>query len=359
MRPRTKWELDTPALCLDAPTLDRNVKRMADFFADKPAGLRPHTKTHKSPIIAWKQIRAWAIGVTCAKLGEAEVMARAGVRDILIANQIVGSDKIARLMDLAAYSDVIVAVDHVANAETLGTAARARGLELRAIIEVDVGMGRCGTPPGQATLDLARAMVRLPGLHFEGIMGYEGHAVMIPEMDERRSAVRQAMGQLVATRDLLQKDGIEVAIVSGGGTGTYLITGVYEGITEIQAGSYATMDAKYRSVGIDFEQALTLVARVISVPTPDRAIIDAGMKALTKEFGFAPVVHPEGWRLVSLSEEHGRLEREGGEPLHPGDRVELVPTHGCTTINLHDTYHVTHGERFEGTWPIAARGKIR
>ncbi len=359
MRPRTKWELDTPALCVDEPTLDRNIARMAAFFADKPASLRPHTKTHKSPVIAWKQIQAGAIGVTCAKLGEAEVMAQAGIRDILIANQIVGSDKIARLLDLARHSDVMVALDSAASGEAIGTAARARGMDVRAIIEVDVGMERCGTPPGQGTLDLARALVRLPGLRFEGIMGYEGHAVMIPDMDKRREAVNKAMGQLIATRDLLQENGIEVPIVSGGGTGTYMLSGAYEGMTEIQAGSYVTMDAKYRSVGIDFEQALTLVARVISVPTPDRAIIDAGLKTLTKEFGFAPVLRPEGWRLASLSEEHGRLDREGGEPLHVGDRVELVPTHGCTTINLHDVYYVTHGDRYEGTWPIAARGKIR
>ncbi|NLD71701.1 MAG: DSD1 family PLP-dependent enzyme [Chloroflexi bacterium] len=355
---QTKWQLDTPALCLDLDLLEANVQRMAAFLADKPAALRPHTKTHKCPTIAWMQIHAGAIGVTCAKVGEAEVMARAGIRDILIANQVVGEDKIARLMGLAAYSDVMVAIEDLANARALSEAAAARGIALRVLLEVDVGMGRCGVAPGQATLDLAREVCALPGLRFEGLMGYEGHAVMIPDMAERTAAAHRAMGLLVGSRDLLVENGIEVAIVSGGGTGTYAITGAYEGLTEIQAGSYATMDAKYRSVGLDFAQALTVVARVISA-RDDTAIIDAGMKTLTHEFGLPEVVQPTGWRLKGLSEEHGSLIREGGEPLKPGDRVEIVPSHGCTTINLHDVYHVTRGERYEGLWPIAARGAIR
>jgi len=166
------------------------------------------------------------------------------------------------------------------------------------------------------------------------------------------------MAKLVGTRDLLVSRGISVAIVSGGGTGTYQFTGNYPGVTDIQAGSYATMDAKYREAGgADFECALTLIARVISV-TGDRAIIDAGMKTMTHEFGLLPVTRPEGWALVKLSEEHGILERRGGEPLRRGDTVELIPSHGCTTINLHDNFCVTRDGRVEAVWPIAARGCI-
>jgi D-serine deaminase-like pyridoxal phosphate-dependent protein len=354
----TKWQLDTPALCLDLDLLEANVRRMAAFFADKPAALRPHTKTHKCPTIAWMQIEAGAIGVTCAKVGEAEVMARAGIRDILIANQVVGEDKIARLMGLAAHTDVMVAVEDPANARALAEAAAARGITLRVLLEVDVGMGRCGVAPGDPALALAREVCALDGLRFEGLMGYEGHAVMIPDLARRAAAAERAMGLLVGTRDLLVAEGIPVQIVSGGGTGTYATTGAYPGVTEIQAGSYATMDAKYRSVGLDFAQALTVVARVISA-REDAAIIDAGMKTLTHEFGLPEVVRPAGWRLARLSEEHGALARDGGEPLKPGDRVEIVPSHGCTTINLHDVYHVTRGEQFVGLWPIAARGAIR
>jgi len=354
-----KWDLDTPALCLDAAALERNVQRMAGFFADRSASLRPHAKTHKSPVIAWMQLRAGAIGITCAKLGEAEAMVHAGIQDVLIANQIVGQDKIARLMNLAAQSEIMVAVDSAENAEDLAAAARAKGVALRVLIEVNVGMNRCGVEPGESTLELARRVTAMEGLRFEGLMGYEGHAVMIQDVGERTRVAQAAMDTLVGMRDLLQRDGLPVGIVSGGGTGTYAITGAYPGVTEVQAGSYVTMDAKYRSVGIDFECALTLLARVISVNAQGTAIIDAGMKALTHEFGMPAVVRPEGWRLDRLSEEHGALVREGGEPLRPGDVVELLPSHGCTTINLHDAYHVIRDDVFEGLWPVAARGAFR
>ena len=350
--------IDTPALCLDANALERNIDRMAAFFGARPAALRPHCKTHKCPTIAWMQLRAGAIGVTCAKLDEAEAMARAGIRDILIANQIIGP-KIPRLMGLATYSDVMVAVDDIANAEDLSAAACAAGVTLRVLLEVEVGMGRCGVPAGEPALALARRLTALPGLRFEGIMGYEGHAVMIPDGAERRAAAEEAMGILTGAADLLRRDGLPVGIVSGGGTGTYDVTGSYPGVTEVQAGSYATMDGRYHSVGLEFEQALTVVARVISAPRDDLAVVDAGLKTMTTEFGLPEVVHPEGWALQSLSEEHGKLKREGGDPLRPGDVVAFVPSHGCTTINLHDAYVVTRGDHVVAEWPIAARGGVR
>jgi D-serine deaminase-like pyridoxal phosphate-dependent protein len=355
---KSKWELETPALCLDAGLLKGNITRMADYLRPRAARLRPHSKTHKCPTIAWMQLEAGAIGITCAKLSEAEVMAQAGVRDILIANQIVGEDKIARLINLAAYSEVMVAVDSVTNASELSAAAQAKGVRLRVLIEVDTGMHRCGTAPGQASLDLARQIVALPGLRFEGIMGYEGHAVMIGDLNERRQVTEASLAQLVGTRDTIASAGIPVGIVSAGGSGTHMITANYAWITEIQAGSYATMDCKYKEVGLDFALALTVVARVISVTGSDRAIIDAGLKALTTEFGTPRLLKPAGWSLVKLSEEHGELRRDGGSPLHPGDRVEIVPTHGCTTINLHDAYHVTRRDVLEAVWPIAGRGHV-
>jgi D-serine deaminase-like pyridoxal phosphate-dependent protein len=353
-----KWELDTPVLCLDAAALERNICRMGDYFAGRAAALRPHTKTHKCPTIAWMQLRAGAIGVTCAKVGEAEVMAAAGIRDILIANQVMGAAKIARLMGLAAYTDIIAAVECADHARELSEAAQARGVTLRTIIEVDVGMGRCGVAPGQPALDLARVVASLPGLRFEGMMGYEGHAVMVNDVNERRRVAEASMEKLVSTRYLLENNDLPVSIVSAGGSGTYDITGNYPGVTEIEAGSYATMDARYHQVGLDFERALTIVARVISVHG-DQAVIDAGLKTMTPEFGLPLVVRPDGWAITHLSEEHGSLERRGGEPLRRGDLVEIVPAHGCTTINLHDAYHVTRDDVLEAVWPIAARGRIR
>ena len=354
-----KEELDTPTLCLDSEALERNIARMAAFMRSRGVGLRPHSKTHKCPTIAWKQLEAGAVGITCAKVSEAEVMARAGIQEILIANQIVTPHKIARLVNLAAYTHVTVAVEDLANAEALSEAAQAKGVRLRTIIEVDVGMGRCGTPPGEPTLALAQKVLALKGLDFRGLMGYEGHAVMIPDLEARRQAVEVAMTRLLETRDLLLRHGIPVEVVSAGGTGTYEITSQYQGITDLQCGSYATMDAKYRSVGIDFEQALTVIARVISVRGADHAVIDAGMKTLTTEFGLPQVVYPQGWVLARLSEEHGILSRQGGEPLARGDLVEIVPSHGCTTINLHAAYTVLRKGVVEAIWPIAARGCVQ
>jgi D-serine deaminase-like pyridoxal phosphate-dependent protein len=360
-----KWALNTPALCLDVAALERNITRMAAFFQGRAARLRPHAKTHKCPAIAWRQLRAGAIGITCAKLGEAEVMAAAGIRDILIANQIVGADKIARLVALAAESEVITAVEDADHAAELAAAACAKGVTLRAILEVEVGMGRCGVAPGAPALALARLVHELPGLRFEGVMGYEGHAVMVPDATARRRAAEAAMTRLVETADRLREAGLPVNIVSAGGTGTYAVTGAFPGITEIQAGSYATMDGRYRSVlageagdAVPFEPALTVLARVISA-RDDRAVIDAGLKSMTSEFGLPEIASPTGWALKGLSEEHGSLERAGGAPLRRGDCVELIPSHGCTTINLHDAYHVLRGGVLEAVWPIAARGKVR
>jgi len=353
-----KEELDTPALCLDIEIVEANLKRMADFFAPLPAKLRPHFKTHKTPILAQRQLAAGAIGITCAKLGEAEVLAEAGIRDILIANQVVGAAKIARLVNLAAYTEVMVAVDHLDNVTALAEAAAAKEVRLRVLIEVDVGMGRCGVAAGVAALALAREIVARPSLRFEGLMGYEGHAVMIPDVAERRHAVEKAMGSLLATRDLIEKAGIPVKIVSAGGTGTYALSGQYAEVTEVQAGSYLTMDSNYHDkVGItEFGRALTLLATVIHTHG-NRAVTDAGLKCLTTEFGMPVVAHPGGWTVVRLAEEHGLLDRAGGADLHPGDKVEIIPSHGCTTINLHDEFHVLRRGVLEAIWPIAGRGK--
>lgn len=356
----SKTELDTPALCLDLPTVEGNVQRMAGFLAPLPTQLRPHFKTHKSPLLAQKQLAAGAIGITCAKLGEAEVLAQAGVQDMLIANQIVIPAKIARLVNLAAHTEVMVAVDQAENVAMLAEAAAAKGVKLRVLIEVDNGMDRCGTLPGAPTVALAQAIAAAPSLRFEGVMGYEGHAVMIRDLAEREGVVHEAMGLLTDTADQIRAAGIPVKIVSAAGTGTYAITAKVPGVTELQAGSYITMDVRYHDeVGIDeFGCALTLVASVIHV-RESHAVIDAGLKCLTSEFGLPKVLGAPGWKLASLSEEHGKLvpADDAPAPLKVGDQIELVPTHGCTTINLHDVYHVMRDGVLEAIWPIAGRGK--
>jgi len=354
-----KADLDTPALCLDIEVVEANIRRMADAVRDGPVRLRPHAKTHKSPMLAQMQLAAGAIGITCAKLGEAEVLAAAGIRDILIANQIVGAGKIARLANLAAHTEIMVAVDDAANVADLDAAAQAKGVRLRALVELDIGMGRCGVLPGEPALELARRVVASPGLRFEGLMGYEGHTVMIKDPEMRRARTEASLKLLVDTAGLLRRHGIPVAIISSGGTGTYFITGRYPGVTEIQVGSYITMDGQYREeVGIDFAYGLTVLASVVSVHGPDRAEVDAGLKTVTRDFGLPTLIDPPGWELVGLSEEHGHIRRTGGVPLRPGDKVEIVPNHGCTTINLHDEYHMIRRGVLEAVWPIAARGKV-
>lgn len=355
-----KEKIDTPALCIDIELMQKNIKHMADQLQGTGVSLRPHTKTHKSPIIAKMQVDAGAIGVCCAKLGEAEVMAEAGIPGILIPNQIVSRRKITRLVNLAAWADVCVAVDDLKNVEDLDNAAGAKGTRLQVIVEMDVGMSRCGVRTVESGLSLAREITKRKNLIFKGIMGYEGHTVTKMPYAERKELAQSSLAKLIEYAEALKKDGMPPEMVSGGGTGTYAITPHIKGMTEIQAGSYATMDAKYWSVEItEFQRAMTLLSTVISVPDADHAVCDIGLKSATGEFGLPEIKEPEGWKLIGLSEEHGKLERDGGAPLHPGDVIEIYPSHGCTTINLHDRYFVLRRGLLEAIWPIAARGRFR
>jgi D-serine deaminase-like pyridoxal phosphate-dependent protein len=354
-------EIDTPALLLRRPVLERNIAKMAARFHATPLRLRPHFKSNKCLHIAHLQLAAGAVGITCAKLGEAEALIDGGVSDILIANQIVGPLKIARLMELRRRADVMVAVDDAANVAQLSAAASVAGLELRVLVEVDVGMGRCGVRPGEPALALARAVAGSPGLRFMGLQAYEGHLQEVTPYEERRRRAQEDMQKAIDTRRLIEAAGLPVAIVSGVGTGTHTISGKLEGIDELQVGSYATMDAEYARVGgADFEHALSVLATVVSRPAPDVAIIDVGLKAITPEFGL-PLVRRDGAEYTEFSEEHGTLTlSDAAQGLSVGDKVELIPSHGCTTCNLYDVMHVLDGEdRFVELWPIEGRGKAQ
>jgi D-serine deaminase-like pyridoxal phosphate-dependent protein len=351
-------ELDTPALLLDLEAFERNLARMAAFFADKPASIRPHSKTHKCPQIAWRQLESGAIGITCAKVSEAEVMADAGVRDILVANQVVGWTKIDRATDLAARCELTVAADDGDNVQQLAEACTAKEVTLRILVEVDVGMGRCGVAPGKPALDLARQVAATPGLELAGVMGYEGHLVMVEDPAERAARVRLAFEPLADTVALLEREGLPVSIVSCGGTGTYDITGSLPFVTEIQCGSYVVMDGTYRKIQPEFETALTVLTTVVSRPVPERVVVDAGLKAMSSEFGWPVVLDGAGVSVRHLSEEHGVLDlaEAGGLDCSPGDKIRFLPSHCCTTINLHDTFHVIQDGQLVDLWPIAARG---
>jgi D-serine deaminase-like pyridoxal phosphate-dependent protein len=351
-------EVDTPALVLDKAKLTRNIRRMADFAAGGPAKLRPHAKTHKCVEIAKLQLDAGAVGITCAKVGEAEALADGGIPDILIANQVIGPLKIARLVELAQRCTVAVAVDDAENVRRLSDAAVAAGVTLRVLVEVDVGMGRCGVQPGEPALALARQVEAADALVFGGLQAYEGHLQNLVPFEERVARTLIDMRKALAAKQHIEDAGLEVPAISGCGTGTHTITGRLPWMTELQCGSYATMDAQYAAVGgADYENALTVLVTVISRPRPETAIVDAGLKAVTPEFG-DPAVLVDGATWHDFSEEHGEVAVSGpAQDLRVGDKIELVPRHGCTTVNLYDQYHVVEDGALTDVWRVAARGR--
>lgn len=354
----SKEQILTPALLVDLDAMEANITLMAEFFKSRSAGLRPHFKTHKSPIIAKKQIEAGAIGITCAKLSEAEVLLDAGISSILIANQVVEPIKIMHMAQLARRNQLIVAVDSVENVRMISKLASEAGSEIDALVEVNVGLNRSGVEPGTAALDLAKLVHELPGIRFMGVLGYEGHAVLEPDAEVRASRVEKAMSALVHSSKMIREAGIPVEIVSAGGTGTYDLTGDYPGITEVEAGSYLFMDTRYQYLELPFRPSVTIMATVISIPTNERAIIDTGMKSISTDNGLPIVVSPVGVKLVALSEEHGKLEVDPSQVnLQIGNRVEIIPSHICTTVNLHDRYYGLRGNQVESIWPISGRGK--
>jgi D-serine deaminase-like pyridoxal phosphate-dependent protein len=351
--------IPTPALVVDVEALEANLTSMAGFFKDRPARLRPHFKTHKSPDLALRQMELGAIGLTCAKLGEAESLVGAGIPSVLIANQVVDPVKIKRLAELARQCELIVAVDEAVNLQRLSQAAQELGNTVHVVVEVNVGLNRCGVSPGEAAVSLAALASQLPCLRFRGVLGYEGHTVFEANRHVRSKNVMHAMELLVGTARSIERAGLPVDIVSAGGTGTYDQTGAYPGVTEVEAGSYVFMDSKYLRLGLPFKPALTLAATVISRMNPERAVIDAGMKALTTDNNLPQVVKPDGARLAGLSEEHGILEVDPQVDLAPGDRVYLIPSHICTTVNLHDRYYLVREGYLQAVWEIAGRGKTQ
>ena len=354
-------ELDTPALLIDLDALEKNIETMAKYIRGVPAELRPHEKTHKCPIIAHKQLAAGAIGITCAKLGEAEAMAAAGIRDILIANQVVGEPKVTRLVNLTKHSDVIVAVESTWNVRHLAEAARSKGTRLNVIIEVDVGNNRCGTAPGEPTLELAREIASHPSLNMRGLIGYEGFCQNICSFEERREKATRAMDQLISTKDLLDDKRFSTEIVSAGGTGTHMITAEHPGVNEVEAGSYIFMDTSYGLVeGLEmYDYALTVLSTVVSTRRPGVTVCDAGRKTITFEPGRPmPLAKGlEGVTYVAASEEHGRLSVGEDSGLRMGDKMEFIVSHCCTNVNLYDQYHCIRDDHLEAIWDIAARGR--
>ena len=355
-RPVLVDDIVTPALIVDVPTLDRNIAAMARFFAEGPCRLRPHVKAHKTPEIARRQLAAGAcVGLTCATVSEAEAVTGL-TQDILIANEVIGASKWTRVAALARRVHLTTAVDSAIGIEGLGHAARDAGVTIGVVVDVDVGQGRCGVAPGEAALALARVAGATPGLELRGVMGYEGHLQPIRERAARAAAARASMAALVETADRLRAAGLSCAVVSAGGTGTFDISGRTRGVTEIQAGSYALMDADYGDVGVPFEQAFFVLATVVSRPAADRIVLDGGHKAATKDHGPPGVVGISGARVTAFNDEHAVVAVPADAAVSIGDRVRLRPSHTDPTVNLHDVFYAVDGSRVVDVWPIVARG---
>jgi D-serine deaminase-like pyridoxal phosphate-dependent protein len=354
-----KAELDTPVLWVDLDALEDNITHLATYFRAAGVDWRPHTKGIKVPAIAHLALEAGALGVTCAKLGEAEVMAAAGIRDILIANQIVGLQKIARLVSLRRHADVKVAVDNAANVRALGRAATEKGVELGIVVEIDIGLRRAGVAPGTAAVELSRLVHGTPGLRYLGLMGWEGHARRIEDVGQRRPVIEEAIGQLTGTADLCRQAGLPVRIVSAGGTGTYDVTAHQPGVTEIQAGGAIFGEAASQHWGVDTAPALYVQTLVTSRPVPDRIIVDAGFKALPA-WHTAPVpVGLAGVLSFATSAEHGTLTLDApNRALAVGDTVDFLVGYGDETVCLHDTLLGLRDGVVETAWPILGRGKV-
>ncbi len=350
-------ELDTPTLLLDRTASDHNLARMAAFFRNRPAKLRPHFKNHKCITLAKRQLAAGAVGITCAKLGEAEVLVEHGFQDILIANQIVGEPKIARLIRLAPHSKIGVAIDHLEQATSISKAATAAGSVVKLLVEVDIGMGRCGVAPGLATLKLAKRVSELPGVQFAGLQAFEGHLVNTLDRAERMSLARAAMQQAIDTRQMIEAAGIEVHCLSGCSSATYDSTGIMAGVDEIQAGTYATMDKQYFRLVPEFQIALSVLVRVISRPGPGKAVLDVGVKGAGSEFGVPSIRDfPDVEIPFFLSEEHVVVRNVPDWGI--GDVLQLIPSHACTTCNLYRELVVHADGRVVDVWPIEASGKL-
>jgi len=356
---RPVTDADTPALLVDYDALKANIGLMASFFADRPCSLRPHFKSHKCTHIARMQMEAGAVGITCAKLGEAEVLADAGITDILIANQIVGGTKMARLVELAKRANPIVAVDCPENVRELSNAAATAGVTIRVLAEIDIGMNRCGVAPGPSAVALAWLVGSSPGLAFEGLQGYEGHLALLRDEGERAEKTHAALKMLVDTRHAIEDSGLPVRIVSGGGTGTYNVTGDYPGIDEVQAGSYALMDWYYGEIRPEFRQALSILTAICSRPRPGVAVVDVGVKGVGAEFGPPRLKNVALYELGRFASEEHTVWLIPDSSVTLGDKIEMIPSHGCTTCNLYRELVAHRDGIVVDVWPIEGSGKLR
>jgi 3-hydroxy-D-aspartate aldolase len=354
--------LPTPCLLLDLDRFEANLDKMSRFAASRGVALRPHAKTHKCVNIARRQIEKGAIGISVATVAEAEVMAGAGIRGLLLTGEMVGEPKISRLIQLVGTApDTMVVVDDADNVSDLQQAAAAAKLRLPVLIDLDIGQNRTGIDPGEPALKLAETIASSPDLELKGICAYAGHVAHVIGFDQRRTRSRCALELAIATRELLVKNGHNMEIVTGASTGTYNIDSDIQGLTELQSGSYVFMDVEYRRIGgqtgplyDDFAPALNVLATVIH-RSGNKAIVDAGLKAFATDRTFGPEpVDAELGRYEFAGDEHGRLILE--KDVKPGEKIRFITPHCDPTVNLYDRIYCVRDDVVEDVWPIMERG---
>ena len=363
--------VDTPALLIDLDAFERNLEAMAEAGKTLGVRLRPHAKTHKSPIIAAKQMELGAVGVCCQKVSEAEVLVEGGIGDVLVSNEVAGSAKLDRLAALARRAKIAVCVDDPDNIAEMEAAAAKAGVTLDVLVEIDVGAKRCGIAPGAPAARLAKQIAGSPRLTFAGLQAYHGSAQHVRKADTRRDQIARAVEMVEETLRALRAAGLEARIVGGGGTGTYEIEAASRVYNELQCGSYIFMDADYaRNKRADggpydtFEHALFVYATVMSMTQSDRAVVDTGLKAFAFDSGPPEPVGFAGAIYERPSDEHGNLNlAQSNARPGLGDKIRLIPGHCDPTVNLHDWYVGIRGMAgsapvVESVWPVAARGAL-
>lgn len=352
------WELDTPALLVDLDALEHNASLMAQRCAEARIAWRPHVKACKAPAMALRLIEAGAVGVTCAKASEALAMAQGGITDILIANEVVGEQKVARLIEVARLATLCVAVDDASNIREISAAADSAGVTIDLLVDIDVNLHRCGVTPEQAPA-LCALISDLPAVRLRGLMGYEGHVMGLPD-DEKERETEASATILTRANELCQADGHDIGVLSGGGSGNYRYVLKQGVLNELQAGGAALMDLTYELMGVGGHQrALSLVCQVVSAANPERAAGDAGWKSTGRHTGLPAVAKPDGWQCVGLSAEHTHLSRNGGEPLKIGDRVQMIPHYSDSTVLLHRTLYAHRDGIVEEAWEISGSGALQ
>jgi D-serine deaminase-like pyridoxal phosphate-dependent protein len=359
--------ISTPALTIDLDALERNLQRMATYCREHGLGLRPHTKTHKTPEVARMQLDHGACGLTVAKVGEAEVMGAATNAEILVAYPIFGAEKLRRLAALAKTRTILMSLDDEATAREASRAASAQQSTLGVLVEFDVGLGRCGLDSGALCVALATKIQQVPGLKFRGVMLYSGN--IWGSEQERQSIAAQVSERVQRVLQAFAEAHIPVEIVSGGSTPGAFLSHQIRGLTEVRPGTYVYNDLNtwYQGIcGLE-DCAARVVVSVVSTAVPGRAIIDAGSKTLSSDLlgsgsreGYGYVVEASDAKLIKLNEEHGYLDIRGStHRFRVGEILTVIPNHVCTCVNMHDEVFVLRNEELACTWRVAARGKIR